>query len=51
MAKGSCKNVMATTEFLIISTDPSKGELKSNRPVTSTKIMTAIKRTQKAEMI
>ena len=43
-------NVIATTEFLIISTVPSNGELKKCRPITSTKMIPAINRTQKAEM-
>ena len=42
---------MATTEFLIISIVPSKGELKNIRPITSKKIMKAIIRTQNADAI
>ena len=42
---------MATTEFFIISIVPNKGELKNNRPMTSINIMTAMHRTQKAEII
>lgn len=49
MARGSCKKVMATTEFLIISTAPSRGELNNVRPTTSIKIINAIHRTQNAE--
>ena len=41
---------MATTEFLIISVVPSNGELKTYRPITSTKIIQAMKRTQNAEI-
>ena len=43
--------VTATTEFLIISIEPNRGELKNNRPNTSMHIIMAISKTQKAEMM
>lgn len=49
MAKGICKKVIDTTEFLITSLAPNSGVLKKYLPNTSIKIITANKITHDAE--